>query len=123
MSKKEIITAIITDKKGRVLSIGKNSYVKTHPLQALHAKRVGQENRIYLHAEIDAIIRCKSLSKAHKIFVSRLKHNRYMLAKPCVVCMSAISQAGIKHIEWTDYTTDPLDNALVVNRSDTHLNE
>jgi hypothetical protein len=33
MTKRQAITAIITDKKGRVLSIGQNSYSKTHPLQ------------------------------------------------------------------------------------------
>ena len=36
------ITAVIYDKRGRVLSIGKNQYLKTHPLQAKHAHAVGQ---------------------------------------------------------------------------------
>lgn len=100
--KKENITAIITDKRGRVLSIGKNSYVKSHPIQAKHARMVGQESKIYLHAEIDAIIRCKNIFKAHKIFVSREKNNKLCLAKPCPICMSAIEAAGIKNIEWTE---------------------
>ncbi len=102
MSKKENITAIITDKRGKVLSIGKNSYVKSHPIQAKHAKKVGQENRIYLHAEIDAIIKCRNLNKAHKIFVSREKNNKIAMAKPCPICMSALESAGIKNIEWTE---------------------
>lgn len=96
------ITAIIYDKKGRVLSIGKNSYVKTHPLQAKHAKKTGLIHKEFRHAEIDAIIRCKDLSRAHTIKVSRiLKCGEYGNAKPCPVCQSAIKEAGIKNIEWT----------------------
>ena len=41
MTTKHKITAIIYDKKGRVLSIGQNSYIKTHPYQAKIAKQVG----------------------------------------------------------------------------------
>jgi len=96
------ITAIIYDKKGRILSIGKNSYVKTHPKQALHAAKVGRPEKIFLHAEMDAIIRCKNLSRASKILVSRVsKKGKYVNAKPCPVCESAIKEAGIKNVEWT----------------------
>jgi tRNA(Arg) A34 adenosine deaminase TadA len=96
------LTAIIYDKKGRVLSMGQNSYVKTHPLQAEHAVKVGLDERIYLHAEVHAIVKCKDLSKAHKIFVSRWdKHGNSLLAKPCPVCESAIKAAGIKIVEHT----------------------
>lgn len=96
------LTAIIYDKKGNILSIGKNSYVKTHPLQLLHAKKTGNPNKIYLHAEIHAIIKLKELTKAHRIFVSRWgKNGRPRLAKPCVICASAIKETGIQIIEHT----------------------
>lgn len=96
------ITALIYDRKGRVLSVGQNSYVKTHTLQAIHAKRVGQPERQYLHAEIHAITKCRDLSKAYKIFVTRHnKNGQPVLAKPCEVCMSAIKSAGIKNVEHT----------------------
>jgi hypothetical protein len=96
------ITAVIYDKKGRIISIGKNSYVKTHPKQALHAARVGRPEKIFLHAEMDAIIRCRNLSKAYRIVVSRVsKRGKYVNAKPCPVCESAITESGIKHVEWT----------------------
>lgn len=96
------ITAIIYDKKGKVLSLGRNSYVKTHPKQAKHAHKVGLPEKIYLHAEIDAIIRCRDLSKAYKIVVSRItKKGKYGNAKPCPVCQSAIKEAGIRNVEWT----------------------
>lgn len=94
------ITAIIYDKRGRVLSIGKNSYVKTHPLQARHAHRAGLADKLFIHAEVSAIVRCRDLSKAYKILVTRVGRNGdLLLAKPCPICQSAIRETGIKIIE------------------------
>ena len=96
------ITAIIYDKRGKVLSVGKNSYVKTHPLQNKHACKVGLPEKQFLHAEIHAISRCKRLELAHRIVVSRFnKSGEPKTAKPCPVCISAIHAAGIKHVEHT----------------------
>jgi deoxycytidylate deaminase len=96
------VTAVITDRKGNTLSIGQNSYVKTHPLQALHASKVGMPEKTFLHAEVHAIVRCKALHKAHKIFVSRWdKNGNPVNAKPCKICMSAIKATGITEIEYT----------------------
>ena len=96
------ITAIIYDKRGKVLSIGKNSYVKTHPYQAKCAQKVGLPDKQFLHAEIHAIVKCKKLDKAHKIVVMRFdKEGEEKNAKPCPVCQSAIEAAGIKIIEHT----------------------
>jgi tRNA(Arg) A34 adenosine deaminase TadA len=102
MSSLQDITAIIYDRKGRVLSIGKNSYIKTHPLQAKYANKVGLPEKQYLHAEIAAIVKCRDLAKAHKIEVLRVgRDGSFLLAKPCPVCQSAIKASGIKHIEHT----------------------
>jgi deoxycytidylate deaminase len=99
---KQNVTAVIYDRKGRVLSIGKNSYVKTHPLQAKHAAKAGNPSAVFLHAEVAAIVRCKNLSKAHRMLVTRLGRNgETLLAKPCPVCESAIFAAGIKFIDHT----------------------
>lgn len=99
---KQSITALIFDKKGRVISMGQNSYVKTHPKQARFAKAVGLPDKQFLHAEIAAIIKCRDLSRAHRILVTRIdRKGRTALAKPCLVCESAIKEAGIKHVEWT----------------------
>lgn len=96
------ITAIIYDKRGKVLSIGKNSYVKTHPYQAKCAREVGLPDKQFLHAEIHAIVRCKRLDKAHRIVVMRFdKEGGEKNAKPCPVCESAIRAAGIKVVEHT----------------------
>ena len=96
------ITAIIYDKRGKVLSVGKNSYCKTHPLQHKHAEKVGLPDKIFLHAEIHAIALCKRLDKAHKIVVMRFdKSGEPGNAKPCPVCQSAIEATGIKVVEHT----------------------
>lgn len=102
MTKKQEITAIIKDKRGRVLSVGKNSYVKTHPLQAMHANKVGLPHKTFIHAELEAVIKCKDLSKAYKIEVYRFNNEgKPLLAKPCVICTSLLSKTPIKVIEYT----------------------
>lgn len=102
MAKQHHVTAVIYDRKGRVLSVGQNSYVKTHPVQAQHAKKVGLPDKQFLHAEVAAIIKCKDLSKAHRIFVSRWNANgEPVLAKPCPVCSSALEAAGITIVQHT----------------------
>lgn len=96
------LTAIIYDKRGRVLSIGQNSYIKTHPLQKKYAEKVGEPYKQNLHAEIAAIVKCKSLERAHTIKIFRFGANgKPALAKPCSICESAIRAAGIKHVEHT----------------------
>lgn len=96
------MTAIITDKRGRVLSVGQNSYLKTHPWQARLARKLGDPEKVFLHAEIHAITRCVDLSRAHKISVYRYNSDgKPVMAKPCPICEDAIKQAGIKVIEHT----------------------
>jgi len=101
MSTKYLITAEIYDRKGNLLSIGKNSYTKTHPLQKRYAVKVNQPQKEYLHAEIAALVKCKS-EDAYKIVIKRIdKNGNTKLAAPCEVCQLAIKEAGIKVIEYT----------------------
>jgi tRNA(Arg) A34 adenosine deaminase TadA len=94
------IKAIIFDKRNRVLSIGWNQYEKSHPYMAQLSASFGEPYKIYLHAEVAAILKCKDLSKAHRILVTRIsKSGNLLLAKPCKICQSAIEAAGIKIIE------------------------
>lgn len=102
MTARQNITAVIYDKRGRVLSVGQNSYTKTHPRQARLAARVGLKEKEYLHAELASIVRCKDLSKAHRIVVTRInKKGKFVNAKPCPICALAIQEAGIKVVEWS----------------------
>lgn len=102
MKKRFSVTAIIYDKRGRVLSIGQNSYTKTHPLQAEYAKLAGEPHKVYLHSEVDAIIKCPDLSKAEKIVVFRhAEDGSPANARPCRICQHAIKLAGISKVEHT----------------------
>jgi deoxycytidylate deaminase len=99
MTTKQTVTAIIRDKRGYVLSIGNNSYTKTHPLQSFYATKSGLPEKVYLHAEIDAIAKCRDLSKAHSIEVIRVSPSgSYLKAAPCPICQSAISNTNIKKV-------------------------
>lgn len=96
------ITAIVYNKKGRVLSIARNSYVKTHPLQARLALEVGEPTKIYLHAEVAALIKVRDWNDAHRIAVFRYgADGSPRNAKPCRVCQRIIQQAGITEVEYT----------------------
>ena len=96
------LVATIFDKRGRVLSKGTNSYLKSHPLQKQFASLVDREDAIFLHAEIAAIAKLKDWSKAHKIKVERFtKDGQPALAKPCEICEGAIKSVGIKIVEHT----------------------
>lgn len=96
------ITAIAYDKRGRVLAVGKNSYVKTHPMQAKHAIAAGEPHKIYLHAEIAALVAVKDHSKIAKIAVLRYTEaGDPVSAKPCKVCQRALRLAGVTNIEHT----------------------
>jgi tRNA(Arg) A34 adenosine deaminase TadA len=96
------ISAIIYDKRGRVLSIGYNSYTKTHTYQAEMARRAGEPHKVFLHAEIHAITRCAELDKAHRISIFRYREDGSpAMARPCGICAGAIAATNIKIIEHT----------------------
>ena len=104
MTKKRFsVKATVYDKRGRVLTVGENSYSKTHPLQAKYAVQVGLDDKVFLHAEIAALSKLKSHHKPYKIVVERyLSDGSTALAKPCPVCDAAIRAHGITLTEWTE---------------------
>jgi tRNA(Arg) A34 adenosine deaminase TadA len=100
--KRYSISAVVTDKRGRMLSSASNSYSKSHPLQKALAEKMGFPHKEYLHAEILALLRVKDISKAHSIYVSRFDNNgKEMLAKPCEICQYYINECGIKNVFYT----------------------
>ena len=99
-SDKQRVVAIITDKKDRILSIGVNSYKKSHPIQFFYAKKFKQGFKIFQHAEINAITKLDD--KPYNIYVSRLTPSgKIGLAKPCPICELAIKDVGIKNVHYT----------------------
>lgn len=101
MKTKHNLTARCYDKRGRLLSEATNRYDKSHPLQAYFAKKVGHPTRIWLHAEIHAIIKAGD-KQIHRIEVERKgKTGNQLLAKPCPICMEAIRAYGIRELSFT----------------------
>lgn len=99
---KHLIKATITGPKGNVLSTAENSYTKTHPIQARFARDVGMPDRVFLHAEIAALVKLPKDCKPYKISIQRYyKNGKPANAKPCEVCEAAIKFWGIKHVEYT----------------------
>jgi deoxycytidylate deaminase len=96
------VTALVYDRKGRLLSTGRNSYIKTHPLMYEAGTAVNKPNSIYLHAEVAALVKIKDWSKAFRIDVVRyMKDGTTGNAKPCPICSRVISLTGIKTVNHT----------------------
>jgi len=96
------IAAVITDRQGNVLSVGTNSYKKTHTLQAYYAAMAGEPKRLFRHAEIHAISRLPRGSKPWAIYISRMNRNgEFSIAKPCPICAFAIKDTSIKNVYFT----------------------
>ena len=89
------VGAVATDRKGRILSVATN-VIKTHPVQAHFAKRQGQEHRIHLHAEINALIHADN---AEKVYVARIDlKGQIKPACPCPICMAYITENNVEVI-------------------------
>ena len=95
------ITAKCYNKRGRLISVGTNSYRKTHPVQQHFASQVGLPEKIYMHAEIAALLKAGQ-KKVHKIVVERFDVNgNPALAEPCPICKAAIKAWGVAYVEHT----------------------
>jgi len=96
-----VLVATVMDRKGKLLAVAQNSYKKTHPVQEHFARLSGNPERIYLHAEIAALLKCGTKTP-HSISVVRIKKDGSTgLAKPCPACMLAIKQWNIKEVNYT----------------------
>lgn len=98
------IAAVIVDKRGNAIASAVNHYGKSHPLQkAMSVKAEGNCEKVYLHAEISALLKSlRSGKKGAKIFVARVgKRGEPLLAKPCPTCQYALQLYGIEYIEHT----------------------
>ena len=96
------IYAVCFNKEGICISQGFNSYTKTHPIQKYFAEKVGKPDCIYLHAEIQAIIRAKDKVIDHiKIYRYSDDQRRTLDAHPCPICIEAMIAFGIKTVNYT----------------------
>lgn len=101
MRKKYSITAKTYDKRGRLIASAENNYRKTHPLMLHFASKVGMCEKIYLHAEVLALIRSGEREVDHMVIERYNSDGSPALAKPCPVCTEAIKAFGVKQIFYT----------------------
>ena len=96
------LQATCYDKKGKVLSTGKNSYRKSHPLMKfLYEKAGDSEHKVAIHAELQAVLRAGDTQVA-SIFVERYDaHGNPRLAKPCKTCQQMLKAFGVQEIRYT----------------------
>lgn len=94
------VKATAYDKRGRIIAVGYNDYGKTHTKQAHYSKRTGSPEKVFLHAEIAALIKCRR--QPYKLKIERYGvRGEPRLAKPCPACDLAIREAGVKYVEYT----------------------
>jgi tRNA(Arg) A34 adenosine deaminase TadA len=101
-SKKKIGAILL--RKSKVIVTATNLEKKTHPIQASFAEKVGMKEKIYLHAEINALIKAKE--DVDTIVVARIgghSHNELRMSKPCPICQMALE---IKQVRKVIYSTD-----------------
>jgi len=97
-SKKQVGALLIS--KNKVVSTGTNLETKSHPIQAKFAERVGLKEKIFLHAEISALVKCRE--ECDTIVVARVNpQNKLRMARPCPICELALKEAGITKIHYT----------------------
>ena len=87
----------------KVLAVGESKY-KTHPFQKKIQEQVGNKERIYLHAEVDAIIKVinkhgTDILKECELHVIRItKGGSVGCSKPCTGCQRAIDAFNIRRV-------------------------
>ena len=98
-------------RKNKVIATATNHDCKTHPIQAKWAERVGLSEKIYLHAEISAMI--KAREEADKIVVVRLGGHsgnelRQALSLSKYVRHTLRQTSNIKHVYYSEWTNQVL---------------
>lgn len=104
------MSAILLDKRNRIISSGVNSYVRTHPIQKWAAKNASKifndpnlEKKIYGHAEIISLIKAKE--DAETIVICRLgghAKKELRLSRPCRICTNYIlNYSKVVHVHYS----------------------
>jgi len=101
------ICACLYDKRGKIISTGINSFNKSHPIQ----ERFGSDSyKIFLHAEIDAVVRAlrkvkyDSLSGFNLAITRVCQDGSDAQAFPCDGCIEALKYYKCDSITYFDDT-------------------
>lgn len=106
------VTAVAYNSRSQILSVGVNKPRKSHPEQAKFAGIVGCEHRIYLHAEIDCLV--KARKQVDRLLIARIGwDNKFRNSFPCEICLEAIKSAKVNEITYYmngDWITDSVED-------------
>ena len=97
------VGCVITDDSNQILATGYNGVPKkwTHCTSkpcpgANYQSGIGLDECVAVHAEINALIQCSNIDKAHNIYIT---------TAPCISCIKALINTPIMHIHYShDYT-------------------
>lgn len=93
---KEKVFAVL-ERKGKPVCTAVNSYTRSHKRQRDYADRAGFPKKVYLHAEIAALI--KSRCRGDTMYVYRLNRKGELLpSRPCPVCQLALNELKIRQV-------------------------
>jgi tRNA(Arg) A34 adenosine deaminase TadA len=93
----QTIIAMAYDSNQKLLCSRYNSYRKTHPLQKHFAVLAGRPDKIFLHAEISALVSTRK--KVHTLVVARVNSlGEPELAAPCPICQIAIDVYEVENV-------------------------
>lgn len=89
-------------KNGKIFSLGFNKYIKRDKIN-------NQDIKITIHAEIDALCKCKlgnKLVKGLDILIIRIgncsKTSKLRNSRPCNSCINKLSQRGIRKVYYSN---------------------
>lgn len=94
------VYAVATCNKGKIIAEYGNSYIKSHPMQAMFASAVGLDQKKFLHAEVGCLIACmRRKVLPHKLYVARVCRNGDIApACPCPICQHALELSGVRDV-------------------------
>lgn len=98
---RHVVIARAYDRRGTLIGSATNSYTKTHPLMLHFGKQVGITYKVFLHAELAALLKCGDKTPYKLVVERRTKDGVSALAKPCSICERAIAAWGVKRVEYT----------------------
>jgi len=91
---------IALDKKGNIIATGTNSE-KSHTYQAKLANRVNKKQKIFLHSEVQTLLRCR-VEVDTLVIVRLFANNQLAMAAPCSICRQAIEISKVKKIIYSN---------------------
>lgn len=96
------IGAVIFNKRGKILAVGCNDVLKTHPMiRRYHQHRT-------MHAEADAVLSSRhkvDLEGANILVYRENKAGELRLSRPCDTCQKILKIHGINKVYYTDENT------------------